>query len=74
MIQIYLEKNDEWIEFYPIDIMDSLDKRSLDDLPNEITGKYISGVVGYNPVWSYITVNKKMLREYFKEELKKNST
>ena len=44
-------------------IHEMLNKFKLEDLPEEVMGKYVSGVVGYTTVWSFVTVEKYKLRE-----------
>lgn len=68
MIQIFDKVNEQWKEFYLIDInTDEIYQSSLEDLPKEVTGKYISGFVSYNPVWNYATIEKSRLREVKKK-------
>ena len=69
MIKYLLKHENRLVEFYLIDITDTVinvKKESIENLPEEVLGKYVSGVVGYNPVWTYKTVNKKELQFEFK--------
>ena len=69
MIKYLLKHENRLVEFYLIDITDTVinvKKESIENLPEEVLGKYVSGVVGYNPVWTYKTVNKKELLFEFK--------
>ena len=64
MIEIYDKDKAIWTEFYPVNVnTNEIYKKKLEDLPEEVMGKYVSGVVGYTPVWSYVTVEKDKLRE-----------
>ena len=70
---IYLDKDLGQVEFYPLsmpNVDDEIDKRPLDELPDVLFGKVMIGVAGYNPIWKYITINKKEIIEK-KEEKKK---
>ena len=67
MLQIYHEGR--WVQFYPIKYCDmagegdTLDTRALSEMEDEIYGKYVGGVSGYQPWWVYKTVSKNLLRE-----------
>ena len=64
MIQILNRGTGEWTQFYPfLDITESIDTRPLEELPNDVMGKYIIGVAGYNPIWAIVTIDKSKLRE-----------
>lgn len=64
MLEIHTENDASWTEFYPVDVnTNEVYKRKLEDLPNEVMGKYMGGIVGYTPVWYYTTVKKTELRE-----------
>jgi hypothetical protein len=56
----------EWKTFFPLNFsyldQDNYNNTSFENLPNEIYGKLLNGVCGYNPVWTYLTVNKKNVR------------
>ena len=70
---IYLDKDLGQVEFYPLsmpNVDDEIDKRCLNELPDVLFGKVMMGVAGYNPIWKYITINKKEIIEK-KEEKKK---
>lgn len=65
MLKYFLKEENRYVEFYLIDICDSIinvNKISFENLPDEVLGKYISGFVSYNPVWTIKTVNKKELK------------
>ncbi len=55
--------NGKWLEFCPIIRpivgIEQLDKRPFEDLEEEVYGKAIYAIVGYQPVWIYLTVKKK---------------
>jgi hypothetical protein len=56
---------DKWCEFQPIQLdymIETIDRRSLDELPDKVYGKICMGVCGYKPIWMYNTVDKKKLR------------
>ena len=64
MIEIYDKDKAIWTEFYPVNVnTNEIYKKKLEDLPEEVMGKYVGGIVGYTPVWYYITIEKDKLRE-----------
>ena len=64
MIEIYDKDKAIWTQFYLIDVnTDEVYEKKLEELPKEVVGKYVSGVVGYSPVWNYAVVEKDKLRE-----------
>ena len=64
MLEIYIKNDASWTQFYPVDVnTNEVYERTLEDLPNEVMGKYMGGTVGYTPVWYYITIDKTKLRE-----------
>ena len=63
MLEI-LYKN-KWCEFQPIQLdymIEAIDKRLLEELPDKVYGKICIGVCGYKPIWIYKTVDKKNVR------------
>ena len=63
MLEI-LYKN-KWCEFQPIQLdymIEAIDKRLLEELPDKVYGKICIGVCGYKPIWMYKTVDKKNVR------------
>ena len=61
--------NNKWCSFYPLSSVvygEEFDDRKLEELPNTIYGKLVSGVCGYEPVWVYLKVEKNNVREYKK--------
>ena len=64
LLEIYNDKEAEWTQFYPVDVnTNEAYERTLENLPGEVTGKYMGGIVGYTPVWFYTTIQKSRLRE-----------
>ena len=64
MIEIYDKEKAIWTQFYLVEVnTDEVYEKKLEDIPEEVLGKYVSGIVGYTPVWSYVTVEKDKLRE-----------
>ena len=64
MLEIYDKENALWTQFYPVDVnTDEIYEKKLEELPDEVMGKYIGGIVGYTPVWYYTTIKKENLRE-----------
>lgn len=67
MLQIFYDN--KWTQFYPIKYLaydgegDTIDERRLAEFGDEIYGKYIGGVAGYNVWWINETVKKSQLRE-----------
>ena len=57
---------DKWIEFYPIIRpvvgAEKLDNRPIEELEDKVFGKGIFGYAGYQPIWIYLTVDKKDIR------------
>ena len=58
--------NEKWMEFYPIIRpvvgIEKLDTRPLEDLDDIVYGKAIYGIVAHQPVWIYLTVDKKNIK------------
>jgi hypothetical protein len=56
-----------WKKFYPIKELcmdlEIFDSRPLSEMEDMMYGKYVSGTSGYNPTWTYLTVEKSKLRE-----------
>ena len=51
----------KYVPFYPIVSnfpVETLDDMSFNDLPNDVYGKLLIGLAGYQPIWMYKTVNK----------------
>tara|TARA_A100001015_G_C14707721_1_gene600812 strand:+ start:231 stop:428 length:198 start_codon:yes stop_codon:yes gene_type:complete len=64
MLEIYDEQNSLWTQFYLVNQnTDEIYEQKLEELPENVMGKYIGGIVGYTPVWYYTTIKKKYLRE-----------
>ena len=64
MLEYYSPRAGAWTEFYVVDVnTDEICERELGDLPDKVAGKYMGGLVGYTPVWYYITVEKSKLRQ-----------
>ncbi len=59
--------SNEWREFYPIRRpvvgKEELDTRPYESLDDEVFGKLIMAIVGYQPVWMYKTVKKSEIRQ-----------
>lgn len=56
---------DKWREFQPIKLdymIEEIDKRSLEELPDKVYGRICIGICGYNPMWMYNTVEKINIR------------
>ena len=57
----------EWKRFYPIKELcideEIFDDRQFAEMDENIYGKYASGTSGYNVTWTYLTVEKRNLRE-----------
>ena len=68
MLEIHIEESDTWIKFFPVNVnTNEIYESKLKDLPDEVMGKYMGGIVGYTPVWYYTTVKKARLREVVPE-------
>lgn len=56
----------KWVDFYPIVrpvvYREELDKRPLEELDEEVYGKFVMGMMGYVPAWMYKTVKKSEIR------------
>lgn len=67
MLDFYTRNRDYVLtRFYPIDtssgvIEDKLVFTSIEQVPDEIYGKYVHMYGGYSPVWMYVTLAKKAL-------------
>ena len=63
-LEIYDKENYRWTQFYPVNVnTNEIYEQKIEELPNEVMGKYIGGIVGYTPVWYFITLDKRNLRE-----------
>jgi hypothetical protein len=63
MLEAY--DSNKWCTFYPLisnPLDEIIDNRSLEELPDKIYGKILSGFVGFQPWWTYTTVEKKNVR------------
>lgn len=64
MIQIYDREQKKWIQFYLIDInTDEIYEKKLQDLPEEVVGKYNGGMFDNKIIWNYAVIDKNFLRE-----------
>lgn len=71
LISYEIQINNEWKEFFIIrknvetdGINDIVLHRRLNELDNNVFGKYFKGCIGYNPNgwWEYITIDKSKVR------------
>jgi hypothetical protein len=62
MLELWLDKENKWVGFYPMKNFDQEDTRSLAEMEDEVYGKYIGGLCGYQPWWVHLTVKKSKLR------------
>lgn len=64
MLEIYRKEDGVWIPFYPVDVnTNEVYESNLEGLPDCVMGKFMGGMVGYTPVWYYITIDKAKLRD-----------
>ena len=64
MIEIYDKEQKKWIKFYLIDVnTDEIYEKKLQDLPEEVVGKYHGGMVDNKIIWNYAVIDKNFLRE-----------
>ena len=51
----------KYVPFYPIILnfpLEEPDNRAFKDLPDNVYGKLLIGMAGYQPIWMYKTIKK----------------
>ena len=66
ILEAWSEDYLKWVRFFPLQIpviiVEELDNRPLEELPDMVYGKMCIGVCGHNPVWMYHTLPKTNVR------------